>query len=170
MNTAFNLPTHLLARTRGQSARSKMLHGLTMMLLLFSLSLVLSACNNKKYAYSSDKKLAASLLHLSPDEIKSVACRSHLESEDSFFSPPVIEPRYQFVGMVYLDDSYQAISPSEGQKQEISIQYPTTPPANTIQDWRVSPQWNQQLMREGFSGELYYSQSAQALYFELHSR
>lgn len=135
------------------------------MCITLPLLLGLNACQNEEeYFYSSKKELGAKLFHLSADDIKQVSCRLHDESLNSRVSPPVLDPTYKFVGIIELNGGYQVANASESQQKNIQVLYPASISA---QDWRTSPQWNQELMQDGISGEIYYSPSLHAFYVEL---
>ncbi len=140
-----------------------------MNLLILSLSVLLlfTSCREQIYIYKQDPKIAARLFHVAPDVMISVFCRINQRTSDSFFAPPDIDPYYTVVGVVRLDDAYQLTSMDGMQVKEIEVS-PSLSNAS-VKDWQTCPEWSKKMKKDDVKGEIYYSPSLHALYFEVGS-
>ncbi len=136
-----------------------------------ALLLLLSSCwqaQQPQYSVISRIGFASDQLNLQESDIASLEVQGYDANslkDDSWFSPPYIDPDIRAEGLITMKPHYR---PSLPDKHEIVSITPSYPPSlKQHQGWISSEAWSAQLLKKHAQGEIYYHPTLNAFYIKL---
>ncbi len=136
-----------------------------------ALILLLTSCGQEQqpqYSEVSRIGFASDQLNLKDSDIVSLEVRGYDANslkDDSWFSPPYIDPDIRAEGLITMKPHYRPSLPGKHEVVSITPSYP--PSLKQRQGWISSETWSAQLLKKHAQGEIYYHPTLNAFYIKL---